>query len=98
MLTLKDMRSDNRMMGGTSYVAAEGKDKDWKVQAGANDITFTLKDIDGNDQTITVNAKEGDDIEEVATYINGQTDMVKASVNEKGQLQIFAGNNKVTVM
>lgn len=96
MLTLKDMRSDNRMMGGTSYVAAEGKDKDWKVQAGANDITFTLKDIDGNDQTITVNAKEGDDIEEVATYINGQTDMVKASVNEKGQLQIFAGNNKVT--
>lgn len=95
MLTLKDMRSDNRMMGGTSYVAAEGKDKDWKVQAGANDITFTLKDIDGNDQTITVNAKEGDDIEEVATYINGQTDMVKASVNEKGQLQIFAGNNKV---
>ncbi|MEF2509523.1 flagellin [Vibrio mimicus] len=96
MLTLKDMRSDNRMMGGTSYVAADGKDKDWKVQAGANDITFTLKDIDGNDQTITVNAKEGDDIEEVATYINGQTDMVKASVNEKGQLQIFAGNNKVT--
>ncbi|ENM5902510.1 flagellin [Vibrio mimicus] len=96
MLTLKDMRSDNRMMGGTSYVATEGKDKDWKVQAGANDITFTLKDIDGNDQTITVNAKEGDDIEEVATYINGQTDMVKASVNEKGQLQIFAGNNKVT--
>ncbi|MEF2522948.1 flagellin [Vibrio mimicus] len=96
MLSLKDMRSDNRMMGGTSYVAADGKDKDWKVQAGANDITFTLKDIDGNDQTITVNAKEGDDIEEVATYINGQTDMVKASVNEKGQLQIFAGNNKVT--
>lgn len=43
-----------------------------------------------------MNAKEGDDIEEVATYINGQTDMVKASVNEKGQLQIFAGNNKVT--
>ncbi|HGF7190069.1 flagellin [Vibrio cholerae] len=96
MLTLKDMRSDNRMMGGTSFVATEGKDKDWKVEAGANDITFTLKDIDGNDQTITVNAKEGDDIEEVATYINGQTDMVKASVNEKGQLQIFAGNNKVT--
>ncbi|QEO45434.1 flagellin [Vibrio tarriae] len=96
MLTLKDMRSDNRMMGGTSYVATEAKDKDWKVQAGANDITFTLKDIDGQDQTITVNAKEGDDIEEVATYINGQTDMVKASVNEKGQLQIFAGNNKVT--
>lgn len=96
MLTLNDMRSDNTKMGGTGYVAMEGKDKDWKVQAGASDITFTLKDIDGQDQTITVNAKEGDDIEEVATYINGQTDMVKASVNEKGQLQVFAGNNKVT--
>ena len=40
--------------------------------------------------------KTGDDIEELATYINGQTDMVKASVNEKGQLQVFAGNNKVS--
>ncbi|SEG56039.1 flagellin, partial [Vibrio hangzhouensis] len=25
----------------------------------------------------------------------GQTDLVKASVNENGQLQVFAGNNKV---
>ncbi|MGR3243453.1 flagellin hook IN motif-containing protein, partial [Vibrio vulnificus] len=37
----------------------------------------------------------GDDIEELATYINGQTDLVKASVGEGGKLQIFAGNNKV---
>ncbi|WP_277206793.1 flagellin [Vibrio misgurnus] len=96
MLTLKDMRSDNTAMGGTGYVATEQKDKNWKVEAGANDITFTLKDVDGNDQNITINAKEGDDIEEVATYINGQTDLVKASVNENGQLQIFAGNNKVS--
>ncbi|SEG35134.1 flagellin, partial [Vibrio hangzhouensis] len=33
--------------------------------------------------------------EQLATYINGQTDLVKASVNENGQLQVFAGNNKV---
>ncbi|MGL6027902.1 MAG: flagellin, partial [Vibrio sp.] len=68
----------------------------WKVEAGANDISFKLNDVDGNEQSFTINAKEGDDIEEVATYINGQTDLVKASVNEKGQLQIFAGNNKVS--
>ncbi|WP_257969522.1 flagellin, partial [Vibrio parahaemolyticus] len=30
-----------------------------------------------------------------ATYINGQTDLVKASVDQDGKLQIFAGNNKV---
>ena len=95
MLTLNDMRSDNIGMGGTSYQAANSKDKDWTVQAGANDLTITLTEKDGAEQTINISAKAGDDIEELATYINGQTDMVKASVNEDGQLQVFAGNNKV---
>jgi len=95
MLSLKDMRSDNNMMGGKSYQAANAKDKDWTVPTGANDLTITLKDSFGNDQTLSINAKEGDDIEELATYINGQTDLVKASVGDDGNLQIFAGNNKV---
>ncbi|NVD06122.1 flagellin [Vibrio sp. JPW-9-11-11] len=95
MLSLNDMRSDNVGMGGTSYQAAEGKDKNWTVTAGSNDLAITLTDKDGQEQTININAKEGDDIEELATYINGQTDMVKASVNEDGQLQVFAGANKV---
>ncbi|EQM06037.1 flagellin hook IN motif family protein [Vibrio parahaemolyticus VP232] len=43
----------------------------------------------GETEKIQINAKSGDDIEELATYINGQTDKVTASVNEKGQLQIF---------
>ncbi|ELV8645479.1 flagellin [Vibrio fluvialis] len=96
MLSLKDMRSDNRMMGGTSYQAENAKDKNWSVEQGKNDLTITLNDDKGNEQSININAKAGDDIEELATYINGQTDMVKASVNEKGQLQVFAGNNKVS--
>ncbi|EOW0797852.1 flagellin, partial [Vibrio vulnificus] len=54
-----------------------------------------LTDSFGNEQEIEINAKAGDDIEELATYINGQTDLVKASVGEGGKLQIFAGNNKV---
>ncbi|ANW23615.1 MULTISPECIES: flagellin [Vibrio] len=95
MLTLNNMRSDNVGMGGTSYQAANGKDKDWTVQAGASDLAITLTDTDGQQQTININAKEGDDIEELATYINGQTDMVKASVDEEGQLQVFAGTDKV---
>ncbi|WP_038177105.1 MULTISPECIES: flagellin [Vibrio] len=95
MLTLNDMRSDNVGMGGTSYQATEGKDKNWTVATGANDLAITLTDKSGQEQTININAKQGDDIEELATYINGQTDMVKASVNEDGQLQVFAGANKV---
>ncbi|QXO18049.1 flagellin [Vibrio ostreae] len=96
MLTLNNMRSDNRMMGGTGYQASQGKDSDWGVAADANDLTITLNDRFGGEQTISINAKEGDDIEELATYINGQTDMVKASVDEEGRLQLFADNNKVT--
>ncbi|MCE7612306.1 flagellin [Vibrio fluvialis] len=95
MLSLNNMRSDNRMMGGTSYKAENAKDKDWSVQSGANDLTITLNDKFGGEQTIEINAKAGDDIEELATYINGQTDMVKASVDEDGKLQLFTDNNKV---
>ncbi|BCL70723.1 Polar flagellin B/D [Vibrio nigripulchritudo MADA3029] len=96
MLSLKDMRSDNNMMGGQSYQATNGKDKDWEVSAAASDLTINLTDSFGQAQTLTINAKDGDDIEELATYINGQTDLVKASVGEEGKLQIFAGNNKVS--
>ncbi|WP_047049701.1 flagellin [Vibrio mexicanus] len=96
MLSLNNMRSDVSGMGGSSYQAANGKDANWAVQAGSNDLTINLTDkLTGTAETITINAKEGDDIEQLATYINGQTDMVKASVNEDGQLQVFTDNNKV---
>ncbi|WP_254792588.1 flagellin, partial [Vibrio parahaemolyticus] len=92
---LKDMRSDNKMMGGVSYQAESGKGKDWNVAQGKNDLKISLTDSFGQEQEININAKAGDDIEELATYINGQTDLVKASVDQDGKLQIFAGNNKV---
>ncbi|WP_159738181.1 flagellin [Vibrio atypicus] len=95
MLTMKNMRSDNTMMGGNSYQAANGQDADWAVQSGANDLTITVTDKFGQEQNVELNAKVGDDIEELATYINGQTDLVKASVNEDGQLQLFSDNNTV---
>ncbi|MDA3137964.1 MULTISPECIES: flagellin [Vibrio] len=95
MLTLNDMRSDNAKMGGNSYVAATEADKNWTVSDGNNELTMTLNDVNGVEQTINISAKVGDDIEELATYINGQTDLVQASVNEKGQLQVFTGNHKV---
>ncbi|EMN7237563.1 flagellin, partial [Vibrio parahaemolyticus] len=67
----------------------------WNVAQGKNDLKISLTDSFGQEQEININAKAGDDIEELATYINGQTDLVKASVDQDGKLQIFAGNNKV---
>jgi flagellin len=96
MLSLKDMRSDNAQMGGNSYVAENGKDKNWGVQEGSNDLSITLNDKKTGEQTINISAKAGDDIEELATYINGQTDKVTASVDEDGRLQIFTDNNTIS--
>ncbi|MFC5078395.1 Flagellin D [Vibrio thalassae] len=94
MLSLKDMRSDNTGMGGSVYQAASAKDKDWSVAASST-LTIDMDDSAGNAMTtLTIKAKEGDDIEQLATYINGQTDLVQASVDEDGALQIFASNNK----
>ncbi|HCH0720031.1 TPA: flagellin [Vibrio parahaemolyticus] len=88
-IELKSMRTDGLDMGGFSYVAQGRTDYDWQVKENANDLTMSFTNRSGETEKIQINAKAGDDIEELATYINGQTDKVTASVNEKGQLQIF---------
>ncbi|HCE1931257.1 TPA: flagellin [Vibrio parahaemolyticus] len=88
-IELKSMRTDGLDMGGFSYVAQGRADSDWQVKENANDLTMSFTNRSGETEKIQINAKAGDDIEELATYINGQTDKVMASVNEKGQLQIF---------
>ncbi|EIU7053716.1 flagellin [Vibrio parahaemolyticus] len=88
-IELKSMRTDGLDMGGFSYVAQGRADSDWQVKENANDLTMSFTNRSGETEKIQINAKAGDDIEELATYINGQTDKVTASVNEKGQLQIF---------
>ncbi|WP_454442915.1 flagellin [Vibrio bathopelagicus] len=86
---LKNMRTDDINMGGFSYVANGMASDSWEVKPDQNDITMSFTDRFGQPQEITINAKAGDDIEELATYINGQTDLVSASVNDEGQLQIY---------
>ena len=86
---LKSMRTDDINMGGFSYVANGMANDSWAVKSNQNDMTMSFTDRLGQPQEITINAKVGDDIEELATYINGQTDMVSASVNDDGQLQIY---------
>ncbi|PQJ61198.1 flagellin [Vibrio chagasii] len=85
---LKSMRTDDINMGGFSYVANGMANDSWAVKSNQNDMTMSFTDRFGQPQEITINAKVGDDIEELATYINGQTDLVSASVND-GQLQIY---------
>ncbi|KAB0463988.1 MULTISPECIES: flagellin [Vibrio] len=94
MLTMNNMRTDTQDMGGKSYSVEEGKDASWRVGAGA-DLTIKYNDKFGEAQELSISAKEGNDIEELATYINGQSQDVKASVGEGGKLQLFASSQKV---
>ncbi|MEZ9189616.1 MULTISPECIES: flagellin [unclassified Vibrio] len=94
MLSMGNMRTDTQEMGGKSYGVEEGKDASWRVGAGA-DLTIKYNDKFGEAQELSISAKEGNDIEELATYINGQSEDVKASVGEGGKLQLFASSQKV---
>lgn len=95
-LSLKNMRSDSIDMGGFSYVARRSLDEQWQVSKGNNQLIIQYVDASGKESSIQIHAKQGDDIEELATYINGQTDAVSASVNEDGQLQIFMAGNETS--
>ncbi|MCG3730916.1 flagellin [Vibrio cincinnatiensis] len=88
-LSLKNMRSDTLDMGGFSYVSARSANAQWVVSQERRDLTIDYLDASGNNQQITVQAKAGDNIEQLATYINGQTESLTASVNESGQLQLY---------
>jgi flagellin len=94
MLTMNNMRTDTQDMGGKSYGVEEGKDASWRVGADS-DLTIKYNDKFGEVQELSISAKEGNDIEELATYINGQSQDVKASVGEGGKLQLFASSQKV---
>ncbi|MCG9612728.1 flagellin [Vibrio harveyi] len=93
---LKSMRSDGIEMGGFSYIANGRASSDWQVKDGANELSMSFNNRFGEMETIQIRAKAGDDIEELATYINGQTDKVTASVNEKGQLQLFMAGEETS--
>ncbi|MCL9776078.1 flagellin [Vibrio methylphosphonaticus] len=93
---LKSMRTDQLQMGGSAYQSLNGASENWRVMQGQQQLSFSYVDSAGRSMTETIEAKIGDDIEQVATYINGQTKVLSASVNEHGQLQLFADSQKVT--
>lgn len=101
IMALTSIRADDIRMGGVTFFAENGKDQDWGVDPTKAELNITLpglgKDEDGNveDLEININAKAGDDIEELATYINGKSEMINASVSEDGKLQIFVAHPNV---
>ncbi|EMV9368587.1 flagellin [Vibrio alginolyticus] len=94
MLSMGNLRSDTSAMGGKSYAAEEGKDASWTV-GEKTEFKMSYTNKQGEEKELSISAKQGDDIEQLATYINGQNDDVKASVGEDGKLQIFASSQKV---
>ena len=95
-MTLNSMRADEATMGGKSYFAEEGRDINWTVGKENTQFNVTYNDKNGNAQEINISAKAGDDIEELATYINGQTNELSASVTEDGVLQVFMSGETIS--
>ncbi|ERM61556.1 MULTISPECIES: flagellin [Vibrio] len=89
IMGLTSVRADDFRMGGTTFDSENAKDKDWQVPPTASDLKFEFRTKDGEDIVLDINTKAGDDIEELATYINGQSDLLNASVTDEGRLQLF---------
>ncbi len=89
IMGLTSIRADDFRMGGTTFTATNAKDSSWSVDPNAADLKFEFTTKAGEAVTVDIAAKAGDDIEQLATYINGQSDLVSASVGDNGELQIF---------
>ncbi|EGQ7677484.1 flagellin [Vibrio parahaemolyticus] len=87
-LTLRNMRTHIPEMGGQHYLG-DSLDKDWRVTRDNQQFAFEYQDNEGQTQSKALTLKVGDNIEEVATYINAQQSVVDASVTQDHQLQFF---------
>ncbi|HCE1504228.1 TPA: flagellin [Vibrio parahaemolyticus] len=87
-LTLRNMRTHIPEMGGQHYLG-DSLDKDWRVTRDNQQFAFEYQDNEGQTQPKALTLKVGDNLEEVATYINAQQSVVDASVTQDHQLQFF---------
>ncbi|MCP3700668.1 MAG: flagellin [Aliivibrio sp.] len=95
LIELTSVRADDSRMGGQRFVSENGKSASWNVEAGKNDMKLEFTTQKGEAVSIDINAKAGDDIEELATYINGQSDKISASVGDEGKLQLFVAEPSI---
>ena len=89
IMALTSIRADDFRMGGTTFDSENGKDKNWEVPADARDLKLEFVTKSGEEVKLELMTKSGDDIEALATYINGQSDLINASVTDDGRLQVF---------
>lgn len=94
VITLGNIGADSVEMGGKKYVAENAVSPDWVVTTSTN-LSLHYTNKHGEATSITLQTKQGDHLENVATYITVQTDDVQAFVGEDGKLQIFASTHKV---
>ncbi|MDG2590135.1 flagellin [Vibrio parahaemolyticus] len=87
-LTLRNMRTHIPEMGGQHYLG-DSLDKDWRVTRDNQQFAFEYQDNEDQAQSKVLTLKVGDNLEEVATYINAQQSVVDVSVTQDHQLQFF---------
>ncbi|EOV1953298.1 flagellin [Vibrio parahaemolyticus] len=87
-LTLRNMRTHIPEMGGQHYLG-DSLNKDWRVTRDNQQFAFEYQDNEDQAQSKVLTLTVGDNLEEVATYINAQQSVVDASVTQDHQLQFF---------
>ena len=73
VITLGNIRADSVEMGGKKYVAENAVSPDWVVTTSTN-LSLHYTNKHGEATSITLQTKQGDHLENVATYITAQTD------------------------
>ncbi|MGL5290339.1 MAG: flagellin, partial [Vibrionaceae bacterium] len=73
IMGLTSVRADDTRMGGTQFIAKNGKTAGWTVPSSASTLAITFLNKDGKTVSLSIKTIPGDDIEELATVINGQS-------------------------
>lgn len=95
-MNFNNIRSDETKMGGSMLTSTNKVAADATLNADTA-IELSVTDAGGTATAVNVSLVKGDDIEEIATRINGQNDKINASVSEEGELQLFSSEGAVGV-
>ncbi|MBD8511846.1 flagellin [Photobacterium sp. WH77] len=93
---LDSVRADEAKMGGSLLVSTTTIQPDATLAADTN-IELSVTAADGTVTPVAIGLIGGDDVEEIATRINGQNGLINASVTEKGELQLVSSDGTVGV-
>ncbi|MGF1680418.1 flagellin [Photobacterium minamisatsumaniensis] len=95
-MSFNNIRGDEAKMGGNLLVSTNAATADSTLDADTA-IELSVTDSAGTATAVNVGLVAGDNIEEIATRINGQNDKINASVSEDGELQLFSSEGEVGV-